>query len=81
MALYDNIDILVSEKDYGMYDALNKGIKLATGEIVGVLHADDFLASEDIIANVVKAFESSKADILYGNLWYVDKYDTDKNYT
>ena len=74
----DKINKIVSEKDKGMYDALNKGIKMATGEVIGLLNADDFFASDNVVANIGKAFEESKADVLYGDLWYVDQNDTDK---
>ncbi len=73
----DKITKIVSEKDKGMYDALNKGIKMATGEVIGLLNADDFFASDNVVANIGKAFEESKADVLYGDLWYVDQEDTD----
>ncbi len=77
-AFYDNISQLVSEKDQGMYDALNKGIALATGDVIGILNADDFLATDNVIANISNLFEINKAGVVYGDLWYVDKNDTDK---
>lgn len=72
------ISTIISEKDQGMYDALNKGIALASGEVVGLLNADDFFASDDVVSKLAEAFESSQADVLYGDLWYVDQEDTDK---
>ncbi len=77
-ASYGIVAQLVSEKDNGMYDALNKGIQLATGDVIGILNADDFLASADVLADVAKAFSETNADVVYGDLWYVDKYDTEK---
>ncbi len=74
----EKVNKIVSEKDKGMYDALNKGIKMATGEVVGLLNADDFFASNTVVADIAKTFEQSKADVLYGDLWYVDQEDTDK---
>jgi glycosyltransferase involved in cell wall biosynthesis len=71
-----NIQIIISEPDKGMYDALNKGIKLATGDITGILNADDYFASDDILADVATAFMHSNADILYGNLDFVDQNET-----
>ncbi|WP_316765169.1 glycosyltransferase family 2 protein [Pedobacter frigiditerrae] len=68
----------VSEKDKGIYDALNKGLKIATGEIVGLLNADDMLASVEVIAEIVKCFDSQQADAVYGNLNYVAAENTDK---
>lgn len=68
----------VSEKDAGMYDALNKGIGMASGEIIGVLNADDVLASPTILADIADAFSTGNADVLYGDLWYVDQHDSEK---
>jgi len=64
-------DQLVSEPDQGIYDALNKGIRMATGDVVGFLHADDFLASPSVINRVGCALRNSGADALYGDLQYV----------
>ncbi|RYE37227.1 MAG: glycosyltransferase [Sphingobacteriaceae bacterium] len=58
----------VSEPDQGMYDAINKGIALAGGEVIGLLHANDCLADQHIISTVVQAFNRAKADAVYGNL-------------
>lgn len=63
---------LISEPDNGMYDAINKGIKLATGDIIGLLHADDFFADNQVISEIIKRFEETKADAVYGDLDYVD---------
>jgi glycosyltransferase involved in cell wall biosynthesis len=65
---------VVSEKDKGMYDALNKGIAKASGEIIGILNADDMLASTDVIEQIVALFKSTAADGVYGNLNYIDPY-------
>ncbi len=63
------IDQIVSEKDKGMYDALNKGIQLATGDLVGILHADDEFTNETIIQKVVDVFQqSSHIDCVYGDV-------------
>jgi len=62
----------VSEKDKGMYDALNKGITIANGEVVGILNADDMLAGTDVISNIVKQFKEEKSDGVYGNLNYIN---------
>jgi len=64
---------LYSSKDNGFYDALNKGIKFTTGNIVGVLHSDDFYRSNNVIEIVVDIFKKTKADIVYGDLIYVKK--------
>lgn len=71
-----NIQNIISEPDKGMYDALNKGIKLATGDVIGILNADDYFASDDILADVATAFKRSDIDILYGNLDFVDLNET-----
>ncbi len=62
---------LVSEPDRGIYDALNKGVRMATGDVIGFLHADDFLASADVLRRIACALENSGAEALYGDLQYV----------
>src|SRR5258707_14825723 len=59
------IDLIVSEPDKGVYDAMNKGITLATGDIVGTLNADDYYASDDILRQVAMAFVEQNTDIIY----------------
>jgi glycosyltransferase involved in cell wall biosynthesis len=66
---------VVSEPDGGMYEAMNKGIKLATGDVVGILNSDDFYASNNVIETVVKEFEKTGADCVWGDLVYVDPND------
>ena len=72
------VNILVSERDHGIYDAINKGISMASGEVIGLLHADDFFADERVIADVANAFTSQEADLVYGDLWYVNRQHPDK---
>ena len=60
----------VSEKDEGIYNALNKGIRMATGDVIGFLHSDDVLNSSESIAHIAAAFEASQADVVYGDLQY-----------
>ncbi len=69
---------LISEKDEGMYFAVNKGIAQATGEIVGMLNSDDFYANNQVISNVVGEFQSKKTDTVYGDLEYVSRDNTEK---
>lgn len=69
---------IVSEPDRGVYDAMNKGLTLAKGEIIGFLHADDIYAHSEIITKVAKVFESNVADSCYGDLVYVDREKPDK---
>ena len=63
----------VSEKDRGMYDALNKGMRMATGEVIGILNADDVLAEEDVLARIVRLFDCSDCSIdgCYGDIRFV----------
>lgn len=71
----DIIDHVVSETDRGMYDAINKGLRLATGDIVGVLNSDDIYASADSINCIVESFKREKTDVVYGDLIYIDPDD------
>ena len=66
------------ERDKGIYDAMNKGLALATGDIIGVLNSDDFYCSNTVIEQVVAAFQKEDAQCLYGDLNYVDPEDTKK---
>ena len=68
----------VSERDGGMYEAINKGIKMATGDIVGLLHSDDFLIHNHIISEIVERFKQTAADMVYGDGLFVDADQTDK---
>jgi len=70
---------LVSEPDSGIYDAMNKGVKLVTGDIVGILNSDDFYYDQDVLAKINKVFESdSSIDAVYGDLIYVDQDNINK---
>ncbi len=72
----DEIDHFVSEPDDGIYSAMNKGVRAATGDIVGILNADDFYAGPEIIERIVDAFQTEDADCVYGDLVYVDPEET-----
>jgi len=74
----DQIDVLVSEPDKGIYDGLNKGLDLATGDIVAFLHSDDLYADEHTIEHVASVFEKEDVDGVYGDLIYTPKEDTSK---
>lgn len=63
--------VLISERDQGIYDALNKGIKHATGNVVGFLHADDVFENSEVLAKVAAAFQDPAIDAVYGDLVYV----------
>lgn len=71
----EHIQTLVSGRDGGIYDALNKGLGLATGEIVAFLHSDDCYADSRAIRCVVDAFMHKKTDCVYGDLQYVKRDD------
>lgn len=68
----------VSETDRGMYDAINKGLELASGDFVGILNSDDMLDTPGVIAAIVKAFEENNTDAVYGDLEYVYQDDPTK---
>lgn len=68
---------IVSEPDNGIYDAMNKGLKLATGDIVAILNSDDFYNSKNVISEVVQKFKEHNLDCLYGNLYYVNQQNPD----
>lgn len=71
---YDKqISCWLSEKDAGMYDAINKGMALATGSIIGILNSDDKLASNEVISDIVNCFKRKQVDAVYGDLVYVEK--------
>lgn len=74
----EHIDVLVSERDSGIYDALNKGISHASGDVIGFLHSDDLFADKHVLARITKAFSDPEVDAVYGDLVYVQKGDTDK---
>jgi glycosyltransferase involved in cell wall biosynthesis len=74
----DEIDNFVSEKDDGIYNAMNKGIKAATGDIIGILNSDDFYYNQDVLSKVAKVFEETNCDCLYGDLIFVNKGDISK---
>ena len=69
---------IVSEPDNGIYDALNKGIRQASGEVIGLLYSDDFYAHDRVIEKVADIFMKYNIDSCYGDLQYVDKNNPDK---
>lgn len=64
---------IVSEKDNGLYDAMNKGIKKATGDIIGIINSDDILANRYVFETIIKSFEKNKCDGIYSNLNFLDE--------
>ncbi|WP_373549931.1 glycosyltransferase family 2 protein [Haliscomenobacter sp.] len=76
-----NIDLVtcwVSEPDHGIYDAMNKGISMATGEIIAILNSDDYYVNEHVISQVVDNFKRHEVDSIYGNLQYVGRENTSR---
>lgn len=75
---WDRIDKFISEKDKGIYDALNKGIKAASGDVIGFLHSDDLFFDEFVIEKIANAFNKYNVDGVYGDLIYTYKHNTGK---
>lgn len=70
----DRIDIVISEPDKGIYDAMNKGVSAASGELIGILNSDDYYADNAVITDIVKTFSASQdADAIYADLVYVSR--------
>ena len=69
---------VISEKDQGLYDAMNKGLSLATGDVVGILHSDDFYIHKNVLQNYADTFNETGADAVYSDLYYVDRADPGK---
>ena len=67
------INRFVSEPDHGIYDAMNKGINFATGDIIGMLNADDYFSDNSVLADIAGVFEDKDVDVLYGDLDYVNE--------
>lgn len=64
---------IISEKDLGIYDAINKGMERSTGDVLGILNSDDFYASMDVLEKVMSEFQSHNCDYVYADLDYIDK--------
>jgi len=69
----------ISEKDNGLYDAMNKGIKAANGEIIGILNADDVYVDDNLIQGVIREFTIQKVDTIYGDIKYVARDNLNKD--
>ena len=69
----------ISEPDKGIYDAMNKGIKMASGDVIGVLNSDDFYHDERVVEDIANAFTQKNVECVYGNLVFID--ENDKNNT
>lgn len=75
---FPHVKKLVSEKDKGIYDAMNKGIALSGGDIIGILNSDDFYADENVLMDIEKVFISTSVECVYADLVYVDQHDVSK---
>jgi glycosyltransferase involved in cell wall biosynthesis len=76
VAAHTHLEKVVSGPDQGIYDAMNRGIRLAGGEVIGILNSDDFYADERVIADIVALFQDPAVDAVYGDLDYVDPVDS-----
>ena len=74
----DIISTRVSEKDSGIYNAMNKGIQMATGDIVGILNSDDVFAYSEVLYDVINLFKVNNTDTIYGDLDYVRRQDVNR---
>jgi glycosyltransferase involved in cell wall biosynthesis len=72
----NKINVLISEKDKGIYEALNKGLSKASGDVVGFLHADDFYTNNHVISKIAESFQKENTDCIYGDLQYVDRVNS-----
>ena len=77
VAEFPHVAKVHSGKDKGIYDAMNKGLELANGEIIGILNSDDFYPNSEVIEKVVKTLNESGADTIYADLQYVHEKNTD----
>lgn len=71
---FPHVKTILSERDKGIYDAMNKGVEMATGDIIGILNSDDVYMHPGVISKVMASFAVNRADVVYGDLQYV-KYD------
>ena len=74
----DGISKYISEKDNGIYDAMNKGVSLASGDIIGFINSDDKLNSKDCVSDIVKVFQIHNCDVVYGDKIYTESKNTNK---
>ena len=79
IANYPKVEFkVISEPDEGIYFAMNKGLNLATGQIIGILNSDDVYQNNQVLENIINEFEKSKVDAVYGDLVYTDTNDLNK---
>jgi glycosyltransferase involved in cell wall biosynthesis len=76
--LFDGRMKWISENDRGIYDAMNKGIQMATGDVIGILNSDDYFTSNDVIKRMVDAFDEASLDAVYGDIHFIRDRQPDK---
>ena len=76
IGLYPHTATLITEKDKGIYDAMNKGIRAATGDVIGILNSDDIYANAKVISHVARVFQDPHVQTCYADLQYVDAQNT-----
>lgn len=74
----DKINIFKSEPDEGIFDAMNKGIKLASGEVIAILNSDDYFSADDVLTKVNQALSNQDTDACYGDIAYIKGQDKNK---
>jgi glycosyltransferase len=75
---FPHVSTVISEKDNGIYDAMNKGVNTATGEIIAILNSDDVYYHKSVLSLVMKAFENPSIDVVYGDMQYVRQNNLNK---
>jgi glycosyltransferase involved in cell wall biosynthesis len=78
VSYFPHVSKVISEKDKGIYDAMNKGVAQATGDVVGILNSDDVYTDRYVISKVMNEFEKKNADVVYADLQYVKFNDLQK---
>lgn len=73
---FTHVAKVICEKDNGIYDAMNKGVQLASGDVIGILNSDDFYTGPGVLTKVAKAFEDNAVQVVYGDLQYVKQDNT-----
>lgn len=75
---FSHVSKCISERDGGIYDAMNKGITMSTGQVIGILNSDDFYADEKVLSNVAEVFQVTGCDAVYADLQFVEREDVTK---
>ena len=75
---FDHVRKIICEKDNGIYDAMNKGISAASGEIIGILNSDDVYIDNQVLSMIGKVFENEQVEVCYADLQYVSPEDVNK---